>query len=78
MSHPGSGAHGRAGLSPRSRLTGFAGIGYAVGVGVENMDVLETPGLGSPADAVRAALLDSARVLVGAVSGGVALVLFVV
>lgn len=76
-SRPGSGARGVTGSS-RSRLTGVAGIGYAVGVGVENMDVLEKPGLGSPADAVRASLLDSAQVLVGAVSGGVALVLFVV
>jgi hypothetical protein len=66
-----------AGSSPRSRWTGFAGIGYAVAVGVENIDVLEKPGLGSPAGAVRASLLNGAQVPVGVVSGGVALVLFV-
>ena len=64
--------------SPRSRGTGFAGIGYAVGVGVENMDVLDTARLGSPAGPIRESFLDSAQVLVGVVSGGMALVLFVV
>jgi hypothetical protein len=75
---PHSGARDVARSAPRSRVTGFAGIGYAVGVGVENVDVLEKPGLGSPAGAVRASLLDGAQALVGVVSGGVALVLFVV
>lgn len=63
--------------SLRSRGTGFAGIGYGVGVGVENLDVLDMPPLGSPAGAVRASFLDGAQVLLGVMSGGVALVLFV-
>lgn len=75
---PGSGA-ARSGTAGRTRRrTGFAGIGYAVAVGVENIDVLETPRPGSSAAAVRASFSDGTQVWLGVVSGLVALVLFVV
>jgi hypothetical protein len=60
------------------RIAGFAAIGYAAAVGVENMDVLTTPGLGSSAAEIRAAFADGGPVLLGIVAGGLALVLFVV
>lgn len=60
------------------RVVGGAGIGYAVGVGVENMDLLTAPRLGSAAPDIRAAFANSGQVLVGAVAGGIGLVLFVV
>lgn len=60
-----------------SRLTGIAAIGYAVGAGVENMDVLGAPRLGSPTSDIRVAFLDGATGSSGVVAGGLALGLFV-
>jgi hypothetical protein len=60
------------------RVAGIAGVGYAVGVGVENMDVLGAPRLGSPVTDIRAAFGDGSHALLGVVTGGLALVLFVV
>ncbi len=60
------------------RVVGIAGLGYAVGVGVENMDVLSAPRLDSPATDIRAAFTDGSHALLGVVTGGLALVLFVV
>jgi hypothetical protein len=60
------------------RVAGIAGVGYAVGVGVENMDVLGAPRLGSPVTDIRAAFGDGSHALLGVVTGGFALVLFVV
>ncbi|HXV94893.1 MAG TPA: hypothetical protein VD813_16430 [Pseudonocardia sp.] len=59
------------------RVAGFAGIGYAVAVGVENMDVLGAPRPGSPVSEIRAAFTGSAAVA-GTVAGGLALLFFVV
>jgi hypothetical protein len=53
-------------------------VGYAVGVGVENMDALGAPRLGNPVTDIRAAFGDGSHALLGAVTGGLALVLFVV
>jgi hypothetical protein len=60
------------------RVAGTAGVGYAVGVGVENMDVLSAPRVGSSVTDVRAAFADGSQALLGAVAGVLALVLFVV
>jgi hypothetical protein len=60
------------------RVAGIAGVGYAVGVGVENMDVLGAPRLGSPVTDIRAAFADASHALLGVVTGGFALMLFVV
>ena len=65
--------------APRStiaaRATGTAGIGYAVGAGVENMNVLQSPGLGSPAAAIRAAY-SGGEAVVAIAAGSLALVAF--
>ncbi|MDN5861570.1 MAG: DUF4386 domain-containing protein, partial [Pseudonocardia sp.] len=63
---------------PTVRVAGCAGLGYAVGAGVENIDVLGAPRLGSPIGDIRSAFLDTVAIAVGVVSGGLALVLFVV
>jgi hypothetical protein len=60
------------------RIAGIAGVGYAVGVGVENMDVLGAPRLSNPVTDIRAAFDDGSHALLGVVTGGLALVLFVV
>ena len=60
------------------RVAGIAGLGYAVGVGVENMDVLSAPRLDSPVTDIRAAFTDGSHALLGVLTGGLALVLFVV
>jgi hypothetical protein len=59
------------------RITGFAALGYAVAVGVENMDLPGAPRVGAPAAEIRAALASSTTGL-EVVAGGVALVLFAV
>lgn len=55
-------------MSRKSRVAGAAGIGYAVGVGVENMDVLTTPRLGSLAAFAGGAYLGSAVVYAAALT----------
>jgi hypothetical protein len=59
------------------RITGFAALGYAVAVGVENMEVLGAPRIGASAAEIRAALASSTAGL-EVVAGGLALVLFAV
>lgn len=60
------------------RVTGWAALGYGVGVGVENLDVLGAPRLGSPVGEIRAAYIDTGPAVLGTVSGGLALACFVV
>ncbi len=60
------------------RVAGTAGVAYAVGVGVENMDVLGAPRVGGSVTDIRAAFADGSQALLGVVAGGLALVLFVV
>ena len=60
------------------RIAGAAGLAYVVGVGIENMEVLEAPTVGSPAAEIRANYADQAFGVVTSFAGVLALVAYVV
>ncbi|MET0769540.1 MAG: hypothetical protein ABW081_06495, partial [Solirubrobacteraceae bacterium] len=64
--------------APRLRAAGAAGLAYVVLAGVEGMDVLQAPGAGAGAEAIRAAYADRALALVTALAGAAALACYVV
>jgi hypothetical protein len=67
-------------MAPASRnlLAGAAGLGYVIAAGVENMELLGAPLLGSPAAEIRAARADRALAVVTASAGVVSLALYCV
>jgi len=60
------------------RIAGVAGLGYFLGVAIENMEVLGAPTLGSPADEIRAQYADEAFGVVTGFAGALALLFYVV
>jgi hypothetical protein len=60
------------------RIAGAAGLAYAVGVSIENQDVLEAPALGDSAAEIRANYADQAFGVVTTFAGVLALVAYVV
>ena len=76
----------RARAVPHTRVTaaaatwpaGAAGLGYVIGSGIENMELLRAPLPGAPAAEIRAAYADQALASVTAVAGVAALLLYVV
>jgi hypothetical protein len=80
----GAGAGGAAGTSAvvaapawRAWPAGAAGLGYVIGSGIENMELLRAPLPGAPAADIRAAYADQALALVTALAGVAALLLYV-
>ena len=67
----------RAAPLPR-RAGAIAGIAYAVLAAIENLDVLEAPGLGAPvAEVVAAAAVGSTKLAIQASAGALSLVAYV-
>jgi len=60
------------------RLAGAAGLTYVIGVGIENMEVLEAPTIGSSAPEIRANYADQAFGVVTTFAGILALLAYVV
>ena len=60
------------------RLAGFAALAYVAGVAIENMEVLDSPTLGSSVVAIRNAYDDQAFAIVTHAAGALALVAYVV
>ncbi|MGH2963615.1 MAG: DUF4386 family protein, partial [Solirubrobacterales bacterium] len=59
------------------RIAGVAALGYVLGVSIENMDILESPGLDSPAEDIRPQYADHALAIVTQFGGAVSLILYV-
>jgi hypothetical protein len=59
------------------RITGIAGLGYVLGVSIENMEALAAPTLTSPVDEIRAQYADRAFGIVTSLAGAVALLAYV-
>jgi hypothetical protein len=60
------------------RIAGLAALAYVAGVGIENMEVLDSPTLGSSVDDILAAYEDQAFAIVTHAAGALALVAYVV
>jgi hypothetical protein len=60
------------------RIAGLAALAYVAGVGIENMEVLDSPTLGSPIVDIRSAYDDQAFGVVTHTAGALALVFYVV
>ena len=60
------------------RIAGAAGLAYVIGVGIENMEVLEAPTIGSPAGEIRAHYADQAFGVVTSFAGVLALAAYAV
>jgi hypothetical protein len=54
-------------------IAGIAGLGYVLGVSIENMEVLDSPTLSSPVGEIREAYADHAFAVVTSVAGALAL-----
>jgi hypothetical protein len=68
----------RTGALTTRRLAAVAGLGYVVGVGIENMNVLQTPTLGSSLADIRSAFDDHALAVVTSFAGALAQLSFCV
>jgi hypothetical protein len=60
------------------RIAGAAGLGYIAGVGIENMEILEAPTLGSPIADIRSTYEDQAFAVVTSFAGALALLFYCV
>ena len=60
------------------RIAGLAALAYFAGVAIENMEVLDSPTLGSSVDDIRSAYADQAFAIVTHTAGALALVAYVV
>jgi hypothetical protein len=74
---------GKAEPRPRSatalrRIAGAAGLGYVAGVGIENMDILEAPTIGSPVSSIRSYFADQAFGVTTSFAGAIALVFYLI
>jgi hypothetical protein len=58
------------------RIAGLAGLAYVTGVGIENMEVLEAPTLGSPIADIRSVYEDQAFAVVTSFAGALALLFY--
>jgi hypothetical protein len=59
------------------RIAGLAALAYVAGVGIENMEVLDAPTLGSPVADIRAAYADQAFSVVTSFAGVLALLFYI-
>ena len=60
------------------RVAGIAGLGYVVGVSIENMEILGAPTLGSPAADIRAHYANHSLAIITSFAGALALLSYVV